>query len=144
MSKITGSEVGFYQDMSQLKTLTGRQGLEAAAEGFEAMFLQMVLKSMRNGADALADPDSPLSSAQQDVFRDLYDGQLASILAARGDVGLAEAIEKQLGGTVGGEPSPDPLKNSDAAVAWNEQETSNDHLAAFQQPLRTPVKPDGN
>ena len=144
MSKITGGEIGFYQDLSHLKALTGRQGLDAAAEGFEAMFLQMVLKSMRNGADALADPDNPLSSAQQDVFRDLYDGQLASILAARGDAGLAEAIGRQLGDKVSSEPAQTPfqtqLKNSAPTVAWNNKEAPGDRLTAFQQPLRMPLQ----
>lgn len=144
MSKITTGEIGFYQDVSQLKSVSGRQDLDAAAEGFEAMFLQMVLKSMRSGADALADENGPLSNAEQGVFRDLYDGQLASVLAARGDVGIAAAIGKQLGGSVGSESLQSELKYSDPVVANQDQQPSNDRLTAFQQPLRSPIKPDGN
>lgn len=140
MQKISGAETGFYQDMSRLQALSGRQGLRAAAEGFEAMFLQMVLKSMRSSADALADEESPLQGEQQRLFRDLYDGQLATELASRQELGLAAAIERQLGGSLGSEPGA-PLKNDDAAVALHGEQPSGDRSTLFQQPLRVPAKP---
>jgi flagellar protein FlgJ len=136
MDPIVTGEAGFYQDLSRLKSVRGADGLAAAAKGFETLFLQLVLKNMRAGADALADPDSPLASPEQRLYRDLYDGQLAGALAARGDTGIAAAIVQQLGGE---------LKSSAPAVALPLQETptaqpsaGRDGHAAFQQPLWAP------
>lgn len=165
MTKIAAGEAGFYQDLSQLKSVRGSEGLAAAAEGFETMFLQLVLKNMRAGADALADEDNPLASQQQRFYRELYDGQIATQLAATTDLGIADAIVRQLGGVVAGEPagaadspaaglpaagspaagSPAELKNGAAMVALPLQGASPEQegggLAAFQQPLRAPAKP---
>lgn len=70
-----------YHDNSALMNIknSNEQGaaLETVAGQFEAMFLQMVLRQMRSSSDVLADEDSPFSSQQQGVFRDMYDGQLA-------------------------------------------------------------------
>ncbi|MDX9875595.1 MAG: rod-binding protein [Spongiibacteraceae bacterium] len=136
MQKVTGGDIGFYQDLTRLQTLSGREGLRAAAEGFEAMFLQLVLKSMRSSADALADENSPLQGEQQRFYRDLYDGQLATELASRHELGLAAAIERQLSG------SHESLKNVNDAVALQEKQPISDRSALFQQPLWTPVKRD--
>jgi len=71
--------------------------LKKAAEGFEAVFLHTLLKQMRASSDVLAPEDNPLSSANQDVFRDMHDQQLGAIMAKRGTLGIAEMLAKQLG-----------------------------------------------
>ena len=147
MTKIAAGEAGFYQDLSRLKSVRGSEGLSAAAEGFETMFLQLVLKNMRAGADALADEDNPLASDQQRFYRELYDGQIATALAASGDLGIAGPIVKQLGGMPMAEPlavaADGGLKKSVEPVALAVQEPAAQEgggLAAFQQPLRAPAK----
>jgi flagellar protein FlgJ len=69
------------------------QALKAAAQQFEAVFLQMVLKSMRDATphEGLFDSD------QTRMYESLLDQQLAQVLSAKGGTGLAEMIEKQLG-----------------------------------------------
>jgi flagellar protein FlgJ len=67
--------------------------LKAAAQQFEALFLQMVLKSMRDATpkEGLFDSD------QTRLYESLLDQQLAQVLAgSRNGTGLAAVIERQL------------------------------------------------
>ncbi|KXF81071.1 rod-binding protein [Enterovibrio coralii] len=84
--------------LTNIKHSSDQQGaLEQVAGQFEAMFLQLVLRQMRSSSDALADENSPFSSQQYGVFRDMYDGQLAIEMAKKQHAGIAEMLVKQLG-----------------------------------------------
>lgn len=89
-----------YHDNSALMNIKNSheqgQALEVVAGQFEAMFLQMVLRQMRSSSDVLADKDSPFSSQQYSVFRDMYDGQLAIEMARKQNSGIADMLIKQL------------------------------------------------
>lgn len=76
-----------------------QQALEMAAEQFEAMFLQQVLKQMRKAGDVLS-ADSPLRSREADTMRDFYDGVLAESLAGKRQAGIADMLVKQLSGNL--------------------------------------------
>ncbi|PKF51196.1 rod-binding protein [Enterovibrio nigricans] len=87
--------------LTNIKHSSDQQGaLEQVAGQFEAMFLQLVLRQMRSSSDALADEDSPFSSQQYGVFRDMYDGQLAIEMAKKQHAGIADMLVKQLGPSV--------------------------------------------
>jgi flagellar protein FlgJ len=73
-----------------------RQALEETAKHFESIFVKMMLKSMREAGDVLADKDSPFNSQQVKFYRDMHDQQLATNLAGNGSIGLAEIIVQQL------------------------------------------------
>lgn len=66
--------------------------LKAAAQQFEALFLQMVLKSMRDATpkEGLFDSD------QSRLYESLLDQQMSQVMAAKGGTGLAKIIESQL------------------------------------------------
>ncbi len=69
------------------------KAVKAAAQQFEALFLQMVLKSMRDATprEGLFDSD------QSRMYESLLDQQMAQVLGAKsGGTGLAAMIEKQL------------------------------------------------
>ena len=66
-------------------------GLEAAARQFEALFLGMMLKSMREATPR----DSLMDSEQSRLYMSMLDQQLSQSMAARG-VGLAEIMMRQL------------------------------------------------
>ncbi|WP_029793471.1 rod-binding protein [Vibrio parahaemolyticus] len=89
-----------YHDNSALANIKHSRDQEGALEmvagQFEAMFLQLVLRQMRSRSDVLADKDSPFSSKQQGVFRDMYDGQLAMELAKKQSSGIANMLIQQL------------------------------------------------
>ncbi|WP_322804328.1 rod-binding protein [Vibrio alfacsensis] len=83
--------------LASIKQSRDKEGaLEVVAGQFEAMFLQMVLRQMRSSSDVLAHKDSPFSSQQQGVFRDMYDGQLAIELAKKQNSGIADMLVQQL------------------------------------------------
>lgn len=68
------------------------QALKEVARQFEAVFLQMVLKSMR----AATPQTGILDSDQTRFYQELLDSQLAQVMAAKGGTGLAAVIERQL------------------------------------------------
>ncbi len=70
------------------------QTLRQVAGQFEALFLNMMLKSMRQAS--LGDPI--FSSSQSDMYRDFADQQLAMNMSSRGGLGLQDVIMRQMGG----------------------------------------------
>jgi flagellar protein FlgJ len=68
------------------------EGIKAAAKQFEGLFLQMVLKSMRDTVPK----DGMLDSESTRFYEGLGDQQLAAVLAQRNGVGLAAALERQM------------------------------------------------
>lgn len=78
------------------------KALKAAAQQFEALFLQMVLKSMRDATPH----EGMFDSEQTRLYESLLDQQLAQVMAAKGGTGLAAVIERQLARSAG---APDAL-----------------------------------
>jgi peptidoglycan hydrolase FlgJ len=71
-----------------------KEGLKAAAQQFETLFLQMVMKSMRDTVPQ----DGMLESDQSRFYTGLLDQQMAQNLATSGNgIGFAKLIEQQLG-----------------------------------------------
>ncbi|MFC3121863.1 flagellar assembly peptidoglycan hydrolase FlgJ [Agaribacter flavus] len=89
--------------------------LEEAAKQFEAIFVQMLLKSMRKGQEALADADSPFNSEQVKFYRDMHDQQLATDLSTKGSLGLADLIVQQM--SLDGSVMPASAVRSDGNVS---------------------------
>ena len=87
-----------YNDMGALADLRGRaranpnEAVEEVAQQFEALFIQMMLKSMR---DAVED-GGLFGSDQLDTYEQMSDQQLALDMASKGGIGLAEALVAQL------------------------------------------------
>lgn len=92
-----------------------KPALDMAAEQFEAMFLQQVLKQMRKAGDVLA-ADNPLRSREMDTMRDFYDGVLAETLAGKRQTGIANMLVKQLSGGVSSSPSAATLSSTEATA----------------------------
>jgi flagellar protein FlgJ len=117
------------------------KALDEAAKQFEAIFVQMMLKSMRKAQDVMADKDSPFNSEQVKFYRDMHDTQIASDLASNGSIGLAEIIVRQLGKTGDGYMPADALRNDGNLSSINRntissrQKAQNDVLD--NQPIKT-------
>lgn len=73
------------KDTSRLAT---RANLEAAGDKFEAVFTQMMLKSMRSVHLA----DDIFSSQAIDTFRDMQDQKTAQVMAEHHPLGLGKAV----------------------------------------------------
>lgn len=79
-----------------------RAALEKTAQEFEAIFIHMMLKSMRAADDVLADENSPFNSQQVKFYRDMQDQQMATDMSASGSMGLSELLVQQLDPTGSG------------------------------------------
>ena len=90
-------DMGSINKMREAIATGDEEVLQEAAQQFEAIFVQMMLKSMRKAQDALADENSPFNSEQVKFYRDMHDQQLATDLTSGGGLGLADVIVKQLG-----------------------------------------------
>jgi len=87
-----------YSDLNGLNALKtdarSAQTLHAVAQQVDAMFLQMMLKSMREaGADA-GDPESNAMG----MYEDMFDKQISLTLSQHQDIGLGSVLTRQLGG----------------------------------------------
>jgi flagellar protein FlgJ len=90
-----------------------QEGLKAAAQQFETLFLQMVMKSMRDAVPQ----DGLFNSDQSRFYTGMLDQQMAQNLATSGKgVGFARLIEQQLGRNIpGAEALSAPAEAANAA-----------------------------
>ncbi len=98
------------RSFSELKRLSrdsnSPEAIRAAARQFEALFLNMVLKSMRDATPK----DGIFESDQSRMYQSLLDQQLAIQLANSGGTGFGDVIARQLGA------GPDPKAPRPAAA----------------------------
>jgi flagellar protein FlgJ len=120
------------------------EALKQAATQFEAMFINMMMKSMRDATPQ----DGMLDSQQTKTFTTMLDQQMSQNLAKRG-VGLADVLVRQLGATaqaqalaIGGEQPAAaanaalPIKAPAAApVASVSSKNQAPHVRSFQDKL---------
>ncbi|MBM3115269.1 flagellar assembly peptidoglycan hydrolase FlgJ [Jeongeupia naejangsanensis] len=78
--------------LRQTAKTSPKAAAHAVAQQFESLLMQQLVKSMR---DASPHYDE-LQSSSTDLYRGLYDQQMALTLAKRGGVGLAGSIERQI------------------------------------------------
>lgn len=81
------------------------EALKGTAQQFEALFLNMVMKSMRDATPH----ESPFSSEQEKMLTGMLDQQLSQTMAKRG-VGLADTLVLQLSKTMSAKPAADTSK----------------------------------
>lgn len=108
-STINASIYTDFQGLAELRRAAkGDQqaALRKVAQQFEAMFLQMMLKSMREAqlGDGIFDSD------QSRLYQDMYDKQIGLNLSQKGALGLTDVLMRQLGGLL------PPSRSSDAAA----------------------------
>ncbi|WP_322031690.1 flagellar assembly peptidoglycan hydrolase FlgJ [Paraburkholderia sp. J76] len=90
-------DVQGFDSMRAAANASPQQGVKMAAKQFDAVFTQMMLKSMR---DATPD-DGPLDSHDGAQFTSMMDQQLAQQMSNKG-IGVANAMLKQLMRSMGG------------------------------------------
>ena len=79
---------------ASLKPLDRNADLREAAEQFEANFLNEFIKQARKAKLA----DDILGSDAQDTYQDMMDRELSAQLSGRVNLGIAEALVRQLDG----------------------------------------------
>lgn len=96
-----------YHDLTSLQQIRSSAGkddkaaLRQAAEQFESIFFSMLLSSMRK-ANAGFEVDGIMNSQTTKFYRDMHDSQLATDLAQKGALGLADLLVQQLSPALGG------------------------------------------
>lgn len=90
-----------FTQFAQLRSLAGSDrdaALEKVAGQFEALFVQEMLKSMRDAG--FGDPIFG-NSGGTDTYREMFDQQIASDIASGNGIGLKDLLVRQLGGNPG-------------------------------------------
>ena len=88
-----------FSGLNKLKSAAAKDTPESrleTAQQFEALFIQMMLKSMRQASQG----DELLGGQQMEMSRDMYDQQLAIDLASKGAIGIADLVMRQMGETI--------------------------------------------
>ena len=91
------------------------QAMHAVAQQVDALFLQMMLKSMRDASAAQGDP----SSNEMSMYQDMFDKQIALTLSQRQDLGLGSLLMRQSAppaAAPAGSPAPGAAAPAAAAV----------------------------
>lgn len=102
--------VNFYADFQGIATLRKDAraqdpgALKAAAQQFESLFTQMLLKSMREANKSFGG-DSLFGSDQAEFYQDMFDDQIAMHLSKGKGLGLADMLIRQLASS-GAVPAP--------------------------------------
>lgn len=94
-SKLTASAAWDAQSLNELKAKAGQDpqaNLRPVARQVEGMFVQMMLKSMREALPK----DGLFSSDQTRLYTSMYDQQIAQQMTAGKGLGLAEEMVKQM------------------------------------------------
>ena len=96
---IAAPQTDLYMNMSQFSDLklSARKNelgaAKAAAQQFEGLFIQMMLKSMR----AATVTDESQHSSNLDFYNDMHDKQISLMMAKSGGIGIAQMMKQQLG-----------------------------------------------
>jgi len=81
-------------NLTELKNATAQNSpaaIKETAKQFEALFVSMMMKSMRKAMPA----DGPMDSEQSKMFTSMLDDQISQKIASRG-IGLADMLSKQM------------------------------------------------
>jgi len=84
-----------------------RAAIKSAAKEFEAFFMNMMLKSMRQASDAMGE-DSMFSSPQEKMFIGMLDEQMSVELSQQGNLGIADLMVRD----ILGEQSDSTIQNT--------------------------------
>jgi flagellar protein FlgJ len=108
-----------YLDFSGLGELRGKaqqrddSALQETAQHFEALFIQMMLKSMRDANNEIK--SDLVHSDAAETFEGMYDKEVSTKLAQRNALGLADAIVRNVKQGQGTLTAADALKQRGAA-----------------------------
>jgi peptidoglycan hydrolase FlgJ len=85
-------------DIKRMSTERTPEAVKAVAQQFEALFVQMIMKQMR---ESTTFGGASFDGETAQFYRGMADQQLALQLSKGGGIGLARSLERQLGATMG-------------------------------------------
>ena len=104
-----------YTDFSGLNEMRAQarvdpqSSLKQVAKQFEGIFIQMMLKSMRDASMG----DDIFDSDQSKLYRDMFDKQIALDMASGKGIGIADSLVRQLGKTIPSDKSSDSAQKQE-------------------------------
>jgi flagellar protein FlgJ len=110
-AEVDTSAATTYTDINGLAALkqnpSSPQAINAVAQQVEALFLQMMLKSMRE-ATAADDPDGN----EMGMYQDMFDKQVALTISQHTDLGIGKLLKRQLSERAAAAGAGAPAKDS--------------------------------
>ena len=97
-SPVDTSTAKSYMDFSGLGELRGKatqnqdKALKETAQQFEGMFIQMMMKSMREANNGFKDEEN--ESSARETFEGMFDKEVSLQMAKRGAMGVADFMER--------------------------------------------------
>jgi peptidoglycan hydrolase FlgJ len=132
---IDTSGASTYTDLNGLAALkrdpNSPEALSAVAQQVEALFLQMMLKSMRD-AGAAQETDSN----EMGMYQDMFDKQVALSISQHGDLGIGRLLKRQLQGR----SAPAPASSSASAVSGTPAGAIAHSPAEFVHRMMPPIR----
>jgi flagellar protein FlgJ len=107
------------------------QAISAVAQQVEALFLQMMLKSMRD-ASVGENPDGN----EMGMYQDLFDKQVALAISQHQDLGIGRLLKRQLSGSAAA-PAPKSAANAAASSMQTPAEFVNRVMPAIRRAAAT-------
>jgi len=112
-----------FSGLNSLRSAAARDTPEArreTAQQFEALFIQMLLKNMRQASQG----DELLGGSEVEMSRDMYDKQLSIELSKNGALGIGDLMLQQMGETdASGENPPEVTLKVSPKTAGNTSQT---------------------
>ena len=121
-----------YTDINALAALkrdpNSPQAISAVAEQVEALFLQMMLKSMRDASAALE-----TESNEMGMYQDMFDKQVALSISQHMDFGIGRLLKRQLAPTAS---APAALNGAGTAAPTPTAPTPAQFVERMMPPIR--------
>lgn len=128
-----------YTDLNSLQNIKNTENkdeaLKKVAQQFESIFVNQMLKSMRE-ANAVFEEDSLFNSQESNFYRDMHDQQLALTLSHGRGMGVADALYRQLSGQKYG--NTEPVNTSVANYQASRVNTATQYYSANNLSVASP------
>lgn len=136
-SPVDTSTAKSYMDFSGLGELRGKaqqnqdKALKESAQQFEGLFIQMMLKSMREANAPMKDEDN--QSQAMETFEGMFDKEVSLQMAQRGAIGVGAFMERAV------RQQQSPAQSTDAMLKARGQAMP---LKPKQEPMPLPTAAD--
>jgi len=117
-------------DLKQSAKTGSPEALKGAATQFESMFINMMMKSMRDATPQ----DGMMDSQETKTFTTMLDQQMSQKLAKRG-IGLADVLVRQLNTQAQGQALSQEMAKQALAIGGGQGTSSTGNLAGAANPL---------
>ena len=115
-NSISYTDVNSMNELKVGSKANSPDNIKRVAEQFESLFMNMMIKSMRD-ANAVFAEGNPLNTPQTRFYQDMHDNQMSVHLSEKQGVGLADVMMRQLSPQPLAAPAAAPLDRAAAAAA---------------------------